>query len=342
MQQIASHRKIDDRSRFGSLRLERANVQKECEDLLLETAKIRKRLAELRKYKDSVEAERSRLKRTRTAGSHFLDFKVTHCPVCEHAVKEPEEESDTCYLCGNSYEFADPATSNARIEFELDQLQEEIDELNQLIDKSSEDLRSKENSHEALRTALLRIDADLAPAIHSTAEILPPELSIIDVTIGRLNEQREQVARVEKNLITQAELDRKIAENASEIERLRACLKSRMRGHVIVGVMTISTDVDKLLSTGHRAAQSRGGSEGELPASTGAISQQRSGTGSSGDQAPDTRKPAFSLVLGSLAHDRRLRSDPYDPQRPGVRKRPSCEGRSTPLLHSWLFSAVTV
>ena len=72
-----------------------------------------------------------------------------------------------------------------------------------------------------------------------------------------------------------------------------------------------------------------------LPASTGAISQQRSGTGSSGDQAPDTRKPAFSLVLGSLAHDRRLRSDPYDPQRPGVRKRTGGEGRSTPLLHSW-------
>jgi hypothetical protein len=68
---------------------------------------------------------------------------------------------------------------------------------------------------------------------------------------------------------------------------------------------------------------------------TGAISQQRSGTGSSGDQAPDTRKPAFSLVLGSLAHDRWLRSDPYDPQRPGVRKRGGGEGRSTPLLHSW-------
>src|SRR5260370_28117229 len=31
----------------------------------------------------------------------------------------------------------------------------------------------------------------------------------------------------------------------------------------------------------------------QLPASTGAISQQRPETGSSGDQAPDTRKPAF-------------------------------------------------
>ena len=30
---------------------------------------------------------------------------------------------------------------------------------------------------------------------------------------------------------------------------MRAYLKSRMRGHVIVGVMTISTDVDKLYDT---------------------------------------------------------------------------------------------
>jgi IS6 family transposase len=31
-------------------------------------------------------------------------------------------------------------------------------------------------------------------------------------------------------------------------------------------------------------------------------------------------KPAFSLLLGSLAHHRRLRSDSYDSQRPGVRE----------------------
>jgi hypothetical protein len=87
------------------------------------------------------------------------------------------------------------------------------------------------------------------------------------------------------------------------------------------------------LSTSHRAAPSRGGSEGESPASTGAISQQRSGTGSSGDQAPDTRKPAFSLVLGSLAHNCGLRDDAYDPQSPSVLECGECEGRSTAPLH---------
>ena len=56
----------------------------------------------------------------------------------------------------------------------------------------------------------------------------------------------------------------------------------------------------------HRGTQSRGRSSGKLPASTGAISQQCTGTGSSGDQASGPRESAFSLLLGSLAHDRRL------------------------------------
>jgi transposase-like protein len=34
--------------------------------------------------------------------------------------------------------------------------------------------------------------------------------------------------------------------------------------------------------------------------------EQCSGTGSSSDKAPRTRESAFSLLLGSLAHDRRL------------------------------------
>jgi len=68
---------------------------------------------------------------------------------------------------------------------------------------------------------------------------------------------------------------------------------------------------------------------GELPASTGAISQQRLGTGSPGHQTPGARKPAFSFVLGRLAHNCRLRDDPYDPQRPNELECGECEGGFT-------------
>ena len=43
--------------------------------------------------------------------------------------------------------------------------------------------------------------------------------------------------------------DRSYENQQHRTNGLRACLKSRMRGHVIVGVMTISTDVDKLYDT---------------------------------------------------------------------------------------------
>jgi hypothetical protein len=60
------------------------------------------------------------------------------------------------------------------------------------------------------------------------------------------------------------------------------------------------------LSASNRTTQSRRRSGGELPASTGAISQQCSGTGSPAHQTPGARKPTFSFILGRLAYDRRL------------------------------------
>jgi hypothetical protein len=47
------------------------------------------------------------------------------------------------------------------------------------------------------------------------------------------------------------------------------------------------------------------------------------------------RKPAFPLVLVWVAHHRRLRSDSYDSQGPGVRECGGCEGRSSSPAHSW-------
>ena len=46
------------------------------------------------------------------------------------------------------------------------------------------------------------------------------------------------------------------------------------------------------------------------------------------------RPATFPFVLGRLAHNRRLRGDSYDPQRPSVLECGECEGRSTAPLHS--------
>jgi hypothetical protein len=49
---------------------------------------------------------------------------------------------------------------------------------------------------------------------------------------------------------------------------------------------------------------------------------------------PNPRQPAFSFVLGSLAHDRRLRGDPYDSQRQACECVP---GGMAILLHRFIL-----
>jgi hypothetical protein len=51
-------------------------------------------------------------------------------------------------------------------------------------------------------------------------------------------------------------------------------------------------------------------------------------------ETPGARQPAFSFILGSLAHNCRLRGDAYDPQRPGALQCGGCEGLSVAPLHS--------
>jgi hypothetical protein len=83
-----------------------------------------------------------------------------------------------------------------------------------------------------------------------------------------------------------------------------------------------------------RTTQSRGCFGGELPASTGALSEQRFGTGSSGHQTSGPRQSRLPFLLGSFTHNCRLRGDPYDPQRPGVLECGGCEGLSVAPFHS--------
>jgi IS6 family transposase len=51
-------------------------------------------------------------------------------------------------------------------------------------------------------------------------------------------------------------------------------------------------------------------------------------------RTPGPRESAFSLLLGSLAHNCRLQGDPYDPQTTSVLQWGGCGGRSTAPPHS--------
>jgi hypothetical protein len=88
------------------------------------------------------------------------------------------------------------------------------------------------------------------------------------------------------------------------------------------------------LSVRRCATQRRRRSERGLSASAGAIFEQRARAGPPRHQAAGQRQSAFPIILCRSAHARRLRSDPYDPQRPGFWKCAGNGHRFAPSLYS--------
>jgi hypothetical protein len=222
LKRIVQNRKVANPSRFESLKSDRDRAALEYQQLVSEQEKGCQRLKELVGNQESVEVEISRLKRTRTAGTHLVDFKVTHCPVCEQPANEPQETSEFCYLCGKKLDSSDVAASNARIEFEIDQLEEELEELHELIGKTRKDVEANTKSLDIVANRIKKLETTLAPAVRLAAEVLPPDLSIIDINIGRLNEQLEQISRIERNLDRQDKLEEQIKNLTAKIEALSA------------------------------------------------------------------------------------------------------------------------
>ena len=72
----------------------------------------------------------------------------------------------------------------------------------------------------------------------------------------------------------------------------------------VLAVMVVGGTACKVTSVGQSKLSERGYYHGPIDGVIGAGS--RLGTGPPGHQATDPRKPAFSLLLGCVAHNRRL------------------------------------
>jgi peptidoglycan hydrolase CwlO-like protein len=210
--------------RFQVLRSRRDSLNNQRELARRNVAAQQRRVEELRQQLESVDGEMARLKRVRKADSILSGIKVTHCPVCELPAQDDNPGSDICYLCGKKHSDASASADN-RLDFELDQLKEEHDELTELIDGSNEAIKASEIEIEMISAEINDVDADLKPAVRFAMTNVPPDLAVIDLRLGRLNEQLSQLARVEQTLQEQTKLSEAIAKLEAEIEQLRTALK---------------------------------------------------------------------------------------------------------------------
>jgi len=195
-------------------------LQSEMEDNANTLKRARNRQAHLREYREILGHEVERLERSISAGNVFADLKVTHCPACDQEVSAADEELGRCYVCKQPLDARATASGVNRIEFELEQIRSEIAELNELLNRLEAETTGLQEHQTLLREKINGTQELLRPVRTAAAAILPPELAITNMSIGRLQEKRRQLQRVKAALDRREILARTIQDIQAEIDKL--------------------------------------------------------------------------------------------------------------------------
>lgn len=192
-----------------------ANLYVEQEAILSSLQKTEARLGEIRSYREVIADEHSRMERALHSGSALADIKITNCPACDREIQMVENDS-RCHLCKRPFDKDVPPTntSTQRLEFEFEQLNGELEETDELLTRLANDVRRlyAEKARAAVRIS--RIKELLEPTRSAITVILPPDIGIADVEIGRLQERLQQLERISTTL----ERREKIADQINEIQ----------------------------------------------------------------------------------------------------------------------------
>jgi predicted nucleic acid-binding Zn-ribbon protein len=190
-----------------------------------EITKVQARLDEISLYDQRVSSEIGRLERAKDAGETLADLKVTHCPVCDQAVDNKNNESDSgCYLCHQQMPSVGPLQGEPlkRLEFELDQLSGEKKEISELLAS----LQTAKQGHieriRSIRARASQISELLRPARMATAAVLPPEVAQIEMEVGRRIERIDQLRRIGESLAKREKLASEIQRIQKQVEALKS------------------------------------------------------------------------------------------------------------------------
>lgn len=187
-----------------------------------ELERVDSRLVELEVLQQRVAAETGRLERAQKAGDVLAGLKVTHCPVCDQSVKKPAEKTQDCFLCHQPYPTAlSIGEPLQRLEFELEQLRGEQTEVEEL--KAS--LTKRRSLHSSairnLRARGSQIKDLLTPSRLATMALMPPQVSELDMEIGRFVERVDQLRRIGNSLALRARITDMIRPIEKEVEELQ-------------------------------------------------------------------------------------------------------------------------
>ena len=208
-------------------------AKKNLESLHEELSKIEnernetsRRHSELIEYAKTLEAELVRFEKVKAGATAFADLKVTHCPACDQAIPNQTPILGRCNVCGQMQPtIKDTAAGSRRIEFEEQQVTEELNELHRLI----KDLDRELQAFQIQISEIVQRIQGAKRAINSAGDLsvraIPPELALLDQEAGCIIAQLQQLERMERSLGIRQEINTKISALEEEIEALDAEIK---------------------------------------------------------------------------------------------------------------------
>ncbi len=205
------------------------NLRAEIEALGSAIKQTEARLAEIAAMKDLLSDEIERLKRTEDAGSVLADLRVTHCPACDQPISRHSSPGE-CYVCGQPTAADTNTFQCRRIQFEREQLQSELEETDQLLLQLGQDRTTKRNRHRHLSEQLAELDNAIQPIRQAAAAVLPPELFLLDVRYGRIQERLQQLGRVQGVLDQRQILANEIQQIQTEIADAESAIETKASG----------------------------------------------------------------------------------------------------------------
>lgn len=211
-----------EKPKLESLEERWTDLRSEREKNLERLSKVKNRLEELTSYKSSLEQELARLNRTQIAGNLLGELKVTRCPVCDQPVKREISKNGECYLC---HQELDPIGKTEeglrRLEFEKQRINGELGEIDELINSLKEEREQERRIIRGIEDEIIRIEKALAMVRQASLAIIPPEIALVDMETGRLEERILQLERVKNTFSLRDRLSAEIEEIRQQISDLK-------------------------------------------------------------------------------------------------------------------------
>lgn len=203
-------------------------MQRDHEIASIALQRARDRLVEVEVYRKVLSQELDRMECAREAGSILADLKVTNCPACDQEVYPESSHDGHCYVCKQSISsIGSSSSSGKRLQFEVEQLKGDMEETEDLIASLSSDVERLSAERESFNSELIRLEQQLRPTRSAVAAILPPELAVIDMNIGRIQEQEQQLGRVRLALSRREDIAKQILQIQEQVGQLDIAVASQ-------------------------------------------------------------------------------------------------------------------